>query len=71
MESSAKKNSLVDKALIVGGVCVFVFLTIIFSPMIWMAVCLAMLPVIAMVFLITPTIHLNVIERQTEENRAK
>lgn len=39
--------------------------------MLWMATILAVLPVVAMTVLITPTLHLNIVERQTEENREK
>lgn len=39
--------------------------------MLWMATLLAVLPVVAMTVLITPTIHLNLVERQTEDNREK
>lgn len=71
MESSVKKRPFVDRMLILGGAVTFILLTVSFSPMLWMATILAVLPVVAMTILITPTIHLNVVEKQTEENRAK
>lgn len=71
MESSSKKTPFIDKMLILGGALVFMFLTVSFSPMIWMATILAVLPVAAMLVLITPTLHLNLVEKQTDENRPK
>ncbi|MBS0619735.1 MAG: hypothetical protein JSR44_16230 [Spirochaetes bacterium] len=69
MASATKKRSLLDKLLILGGATAFILLTISFSPMLWMATILASLPVVVMVILITPTLHLNILERQTEDNR--
>jgi hypothetical protein len=57
--------------LILGGAATFILLTVSFSPMLWMATILAVLPVVAMVILLTPTLHLNIVEKQTEDNRAK
>lgn len=71
MEATPKKRSLIDKMLIFGGAATFIVLTVMLSPMLWMATILALLPVVAMVVLITPTLHLNLVERQTEENRLK
>lgn len=71
MESSGKKTPLIDKMLILGGAVTFIGLTVTFSPMLWMATILALLPVLVMVVLITPTLHLNIVEKQTEDNRAK
>jgi len=71
MESSAKKQPLIDKLLILGGAVTFIGLTVTFSPMLWMATILAVLPILAMAILITPTLHLNIVEKQTEENRSK
>ena len=71
MESSAKKRPFIDKMLILGGAVTFILLTVSFSPMLWMATILAVLPVVAMVILLTPTLHLNIVEKQTEDNRAK
>ncbi len=71
MESSAKKQPLIDKLLILGGAVTFIALTVTFSPMLWMATILALLPILAMGILITPTLHLNIVEKQTEENRSK
>lgn len=71
MESSAKKRPLIDKLLILGGAFTFIALTVSFSPMLWMATILAVLPIMAMTILITPTLHLNIVEKQTEENRTK
>ncbi|MBL8034646.1 MAG: hypothetical protein JNJ69_13155 [Leptospiraceae bacterium] len=71
MESSGKKRSFIDKMLIFGGAATFILLTVSFSPMLWMATILALLPVVAMTILITPTLHLNIVEKQTEENRLK
>lgn len=71
MESSAKKQPLIDKLLILGGAVTFIGLTVTFSPMLWMATILALLPILAMGILITPTLHLNIVEKQTEENRSK
>lgn len=71
MESSGKKTPLIDKLLILGGAVTFIGLTVTFSPMLWMATLLALLPVLVMVVLITPTLHLNIAEKQTEDNRAK
>lgn len=71
MESSAKKRPFIDKMLIFGGAVTFILLTVSFSPMLWMATILAVLPVVAMVILLTPTLHLNIVEKQTEDNRAK
>lgn len=71
MESSGKKTPLIDRLLILGGAATFILLTVTFSPMLWMATILAVLPVVAMLVLITPTLHLNIVEKQTEDNRAK
>ena len=71
MEASPKKRPLIDKLLIFGGAATFNILTVMLSPMLWMATILALLPVVAMVLLITPTLHLNIVERQTEDNRLK
>jgi hypothetical protein len=71
MASTPQKKPLIDKLLILGGAVTFIALTVSFSPMLWMATMLAILPVVAMTILLTPTIHLNVVERQTEDNRAK
>lgn len=71
MESSGKKTPLIDRLLILGGAATFILLTVTFSPMLWMATILAVLPVVAMLVLITPTLHLNIFEKQTEDNRAK
>lgn len=71
MESSAKKRPFIDKMLILGGAVTFILLTVSFSPMLWMATILAVLPVVAMVILLTPTLHLNIVEKQTEDNRSK
>lgn len=71
MESSAKKQPLIDKLLILGGAVTFIGLTVTFSPMLWMATILALLPILAMAILITPTLHLNIVEKQTEETRSK
>lgn len=71
MESSAKKRPFIDKMLILGGAVTFILLTVSFSPMLWMATILAVLPVVAMVILLTPTLHLNIVEKQTEDNRTK
>lgn len=71
MEASPKKRPLIDKLLIWGGASTFIVLTVMLSPMLWMATILALLPVVAMVLLITPTLHLNLVERQTEDNRLK
>lgn len=71
MESPAKKRPFIDKMLILGGAATFILLTVSFSPMLWMATILAVLPVVAMVILLTPTLHLNIVEKQTEDNRAK
>ncbi len=71
MESSAKKQPLIDKLLILGGAVTFIGLTVTFSPMLWMATILAVLPILAMAILITPTLHLNIVEKQSEENRSK
>lgn len=66
-----KKTPLIDKLLILGGAATFILLTVTFSPMLWMATVLAVLPVVVMLVLITPTLHLNIVEKQTEDNRAK
>lgn len=71
MEASTKKRPFIDKMLILGGAVTFIGLTVTFSPMLWMATILAVLPVVAMAILITPTLHLNIVEKQTEENRLK
>ncbi|GAB4428279.1 MAG: hypothetical protein OHK0011_10430 [Turneriella sp.] len=71
MDSSGKKTPLIDKMLILGGAVTFIGLTVTFSPMLWMATILALLPVLVMTVLITPTLHLNIVEKQTEDNRAK
>lgn len=71
MEASGKKTPLIDKMLILGGAATFIALTVTFSPMLWMATILALLPVLVMVVLITPTLHMNIVEKQTEDNRAK
>ncbi len=71
MASTPKKKPLIDKLLILGGAVTFIGLTVSFSPMLWMATILAVLPVVAMTILLTPTLHLNIVERQTEENREK
>lgn len=71
MDSSGKKTPLIDKMIILGGAVAFIALTVTFSPMLWMATILALLPVLVMTVLITPTLHLNIAEKQTEENRAK
>lgn len=71
MASTPQKKPLLDKLLILGGAATFILLTVSFSPMLWMATILAVLPVVAMAILITPTLHLNIAERQTEDNREK
>jgi membrane protein implicated in regulation of membrane protease activity len=71
MESSPKKRPLIDKLLILGGAVTFVGLTVTFSPMLWMATLLAVLPISVMLTLLTPTLHLNIVEKQTEGNRLK
>jgi len=71
MDSSGKKTPLIDKLLILGGALTFIGLTVTFSPMLWMATILALLPVIVMVVLLTPTLHMNLVEKQTEDSRAK
>lgn len=71
MASTPQKKPFLDKLLILGGAATFILLTVSFSPMLWMATILAVLPVVAMVILITPTLHLNIVERQTEDNREK
>jgi hypothetical protein len=71
MATTPKKKPLIDKLLILGGAVTFIGLTVSFSPMLWMATILAVLPVVAMTILLTPTLHLNIVERQTEENREK
>lgn len=71
METQGKKLPLIDKLLIAGGAVTFIGLTVTFSPMLWMATLLAVLPVVVMGILITPTLHLNIVEKQTEDNRAK
>lgn len=68
---SGKKTPFIDKIIIMGGAVTFILLTVSFSPMLWMATILAVLPVMAMLVLLTPTLHLNIVERQTEDNRAK
>ncbi|HRP70491.1 MAG TPA: hypothetical protein PLY93_13255 [Turneriella sp.] len=65
------KKPLIDKLLIIGALVTFITVTILFSPMLLMATVLAGLPMVAMVILITPTLHLNILERQTESNREK
>jgi hypothetical protein len=69
MESSGKKTPLIDKLLILGGAMAFIGLTVAFSPMLWMATILALLPVLVMLVLLSPTLHLNLVEKQTEDNR--
>jgi len=69
MASTKKKRSLIDKLLIIGAAATFILLTVSFSPMIWMLALFAVLPIAVMVILITPTVHLNIVERQTEDNR--
>jgi hypothetical protein len=69
--AAAKKRPLIDRLLILGGAATFILLTVSFSPMLWMATILAVLPVVAMTILLTPTLHLNIAEKQTEENRLK
>lgn len=71
MASTPQKKPLLDKLLILGGAATFILLTVSFSPMLWMATILAVLPVVAMTILLTPTLHLNIVERQTEDNREK
>ena len=71
MASAPKKKPFLDKMLILGGAVTFIALTVSFSPMLWMATILAVLPVVAMTILLTPTLHLNILERQTEDNRQK
>jgi hypothetical protein len=71
MDASGKKTPLIDKLLILGGALTFIGLTVTFSPMLWMATILALLPVIVMVVLLTPTLHMNLVEKQTEDSRAK
>jgi len=69
--AAAKKRPLIDRLLILGGAATFILLTVSFSPMLWMATILAVLPVVAMTILLTPTLHLNIVEKQSEENRLK
>ena len=71
MSTEIKKKPLLDKLLIAGGVATFIGLTVAFSPMLWMATLLAVLPVVVMGILIMPTLHMNIVERQNEENRVK
>jgi len=71
MASTPTKRPFIDKMLILGGAVTFILLTVSFSPMLWMATILAVLPVVAMGILITPTLHLNIVEKQTQDNRAK
>jgi hypothetical protein len=71
MDSSGKKTPLIDRLLILGGALTFIGLTVTFSPMLWMATILALLPVLVMVVLLTPTLHMNLVEKQTEDSRAK
>lgn len=71
MASTTAKRPFIDKILIMGGASTFILLTVSFSPMLWMATILAVLPVVAMALLITPTLHLNIVEKQTEDNRPK
>ena len=52
MTMPAKKRPLIDKLLILGGAVTFILLTVTFSPMLWMATILAVLPVVAMGLLI-------------------
>ncbi len=71
MANTPQKKPLIDKILLIGAFVTFIVITVLFSPMLLMAVLLAALPMVVMVILITPTIHLNVLERQTEANREK
>lgn len=71
MATTPQKKPLIDKLLILGGAVTFIALTVSFSPMLWMATILAVLPVVAMTILLTPTLHLNIVEKQTEDNREK
>ncbi|MCX7631862.1 MAG: hypothetical protein N2Z22_00865 [Turneriella sp.] len=71
MAQPKKKLPLIDRILIFGGVATFIVLTVLFSPMLWMATVFALLPVVVMLILLSPTLHMNIVERQTEENRAK
>ncbi|MCS6972419.1 MAG: hypothetical protein NZL89_05270 [Leptospiraceae bacterium] len=70
MAQPKKKLPLIDRILIFGGVATFIVLTVLFSPMLWMATVFALLPVVVMLILLSPTLHMNIVERQTEENRA-
>ena len=54
---------------IAGFAVVFIVLTIFFSPMIWLATILAPLPLTVMILLFQPVVHMNIVEKQTEENR--
>lgn len=67
------KNQLVymNKSIIaVAGFAVFfIVVTIFFSPMIWLATIMAPLPITVMVLLFQPIVHMNLVERQNEENR--
>ena len=54
---------------IAGFAVVFIILTIFFSPMIWLATILAPLPLTVMILLFQPVVHMNIVEKQTEENR--
>ena len=54
---------------IAGFAVVFIVLTIFFSPMIWLATILAPLPPTVMILLFQPVVHMNIVEKQTEENR--
>lgn len=56
--------------ILLGGL-VFAVITIFFSPMIWLATILAPVPPTLMFLLFQPVAHLNLVEKQTEENRLK
>lgn len=46
-------------------------ITIFFSPMIWLATILAPLPITLMLLLFQPVAYLNLVEKQTQDNRLK
>lgn len=71
MSAEVKKNKWIKLAPAIAVTVVFTLLTVSFSPMLWMATILALLPILIPLQLIASTIYLNVVEKQTNENRAK
>lgn len=71
MSTEKKTNKWIKLAPAIGGAVVFALLTVSFSPMLWMATVLATLPIVIPLLLIASTLYMNLVEKQTEDKRAK